>query len=292
MNSYRSLVIAAATALLCAVVVLYVPLEGARLAGALPLCLLLPGYAVTVAAFGRRAVKRPQLLLLSIGMSLATLAIGSLILNYVPGGLRATSWAALLVLVVLGGCTIATLRRPPPADKSIRSLRPRVGPVNRTVLLGTVVAAVWITLVVVNALAMSWAPLPANNAIGYTQLWMLPSGGAKGNRIRIGVVSQEQHRVAYSLKVQFGRRQAPLSDRVSSRLVLKPGQERVLHLRVRHLPQGSAIPVTAMLFRRGDWNTVYRRVTGHVGAAMKSRQGADLGRLQEKDAERALAEGS
>jgi uncharacterized membrane protein len=266
MNSHRDLVIAAATALLCAAVVLYVPLEVARLAGAVPLSLLLPGYAVTVAAFGRRALERPQLLLLSIGMSLATLAIGSLILNYVPGGLRATSWAALLVLVVLGGCIIAAVR-PPPADKSLWMLRPQVGPVDRTLLLGAVLAAVGTTLVVWQGLAMSWAPLPAKNAIGYTQLWMLPSSGAKGDRIRIGVVSQEQRRVAYRLNVQFGRRRTPVSSRLSSRLVLKPGQERVLPFRVRHLPQGTATPVTAVLFRRDDPNAVYRRVTGWIPSA-------------------------
>jgi uncharacterized membrane protein len=262
MRGHRDLVIASATAVLCGVVVLCVPLEGVRLAAAVPLSLLLPGYAITAAAFGRRQLQRPQLLLLSVGMSLATLAIGGLVLNYVPGGLRAASWAGLLLLVVLGGCTIAALRRPRPANRDLPGLRPQVQPVDGTHVLGTALAGVAAVLAVGMALAISWTPVPAKNAVGYTRLWMLPSGGATRAPMRIGVDSEEQHPVAYKLEVQVGRRHTPFS----SRLVLRPGQGRVLQLRVRRRPPGS-VPVTALLFRRDHPNAVYRRVTGWIAGA-------------------------
>ena len=53
------------------------------------------------------------MLALSVGLSLAMLALGSLVLNYVPGGIRACSWAVLLVLVVLAASREAALRRRP-----------------------------------------------------------------------------------------------------------------------------------------------------------------------------------
>jgi uncharacterized membrane protein len=261
MNFHRDLLAAAAAAVLCALVVLYVPLEGVRVVAAAPLCLLLPGYAISAAAFGRRSLRWSQLLLSSVAMSLATLALGSLVLNYVPGGLHTTSWTALLVLVVLGGCALASLRRPSPASDRLRVFRPQVRGVDRRLLVGAALAAAGGAAAVGMAVAVSWTPLPAKEAVGYTQLWMLPSGDVMQTRMQIGVVSQEQHPVAYRLKVQVGRRGAPASSRLGSRLVLEPGQRRVFQLKVRRRPSG-AIPVTARLFQGDDPEVAYRRVTG------------------------------
>lgn len=266
MRGHRDLVVATATAVLCVVLVLCVPLGGVRLAAAVPLSLLLPGYAITAAAFGRRQLQLPMLLLLSVGLSLATLAIGGLGLNYLPGGLRAASWAGLLLLVVLGGCSIAGLRRPRPSNSGLSGLRPQVRPVDGALLRWAALAMLGGVLAAGLALAISWTPVPAKNAVGYTRLWMLPSGGAARAHLRIGVDSEEQHPVAYKLEVQLGRRHTP----VSSRLVLEPGQSRVLNLRVRRRPPGS-VPVTALLFRRDHPNAAYRRVTGWMAGAQAPR---------------------
>ncbi len=253
----RDLVAAVATAVLCAVVVLCIPLEGLRLAAAVPLSLFLPGYAITAAAFGGRQLEGPQLLVLSVATSLATLAVGGLLLNYLPGGLRTASWAGLLLLVVLGGCIIAAQRRPAPTSTWLPRLHLQIRSVDGALLRWATLAMLGGVLAAGLALAISWTPVPAKNAVGYTRLWMLPSGGAARAHLRIGVDSEEQHPVAYKLEVQLGRRHTP----VSSRLVLEPGQSRVLNLRVRRRPPGS-VPVTALLFRRDHPNAAYRRVTG------------------------------
>ena len=57
---------------------------------------------------------------------------------------------------------------------------------------------------------------PAKNVIGYTQLWMLPTGG-HGTAVRIGVASQEQDPQTYSLELRYDGRHRPVSSGFSAR---------------------------------------------------------------------------
>src|SRR4029077_18937869 len=102
MRGHGDLEAAYASAALCALLTLALPFEPLRMLLAAPLALFLPRYAIPAAIFARRRIERRQFLLFSLGLSLAVLALGALVLNYVPGGIRAWSWALLLFLAVRG----------------------------------------------------------------------------------------------------------------------------------------------------------------------------------------------
>jgi hypothetical protein len=247
MRGHRDLRLTAMASTLCAAAALILPFPAVCLFFAIPLCLFLPGYAVASAAFAHRPLARMQTLVLSLGLSLTVLALGALLLNYLPGGVRAGPWALLLVLVVLISCWAAALRRPKPA-RAPSSAWPRLG-VSRTggVLLGGG------ALATIAALVLAMTPVPAKNAVGYTELWLSTRSGAKSAVVSIGVRSEEQHEVGYFLRVQFGRGKPKL------RLFnLVPGETRV-------------VPVVASLFRQDEPKAVYRRITGWVLPPGKSR---------------------
>jgi uncharacterized membrane protein len=253
MREHHDLRLAVAASVLCALLALLLPFEWLRLIVAAPLALLLPGYAIATATFARRPLTGPQLLLLSIALSLMTLALGGLILNYLPGGVRSGSWALLLVLIVLGACRAAAVRRPQAARGSFDLPRPRISRVQGGLLLGGVAA-------VVIALALAFTTLPAKNAFGYTELWMLPRSDPAG--IAIGVTSQEKRPVSYLLRVGFGKQRAPVLQTLS----LDPGETRTLRIDSDSAPSAGSIPVTATLFRQNRPESIYRRVSGWMPA--------------------------
>ena len=197
MRGNHDLELVAGASVLCALVALILPFEAVRVVFAAPLALLLPGYAITAATFARRAIAWQPFLLLSIALSLAALALGSLLLNYVPGGIGEISWALLLLLVILNGCRIAALRRPraPQGAPSWPRLRPSRA---EGALLGGG------ALLAVAAVILAMTPLPASNALGYTELWISTARPDPDTAVaRIGVRSEEKREISYFLRVRF-----------------------------------------------------------------------------------------
>jgi hypothetical protein len=241
----RDLERAVAASLLCAPLALLAPVEAVALAFAAPLALFLPGYAIAAAAFARRPLGPAMLLVLSLALSLATLALGALLLDYLPGGIRPLPWALLLVAVVLGGCRVAALRRPGGAAVAGRRL-PRPGPAEAGLLLGGLALAV-------AAIALAAIALPAREAVGYTQLWALPEAG--GSVVRVGVASEEQDPAAYRLLVAFDGRPA-----LSRELSLRPGEETALDIEAPPAAAGRPVAAVATLTRGDRPREVYRRV--------------------------------
>jgi uncharacterized membrane protein len=214
-----------------------------------PLVLILPGYAITAAAFARRPLAPAQFLLLSIALSLAVLVLGSLLLNYV-GGIHPLSWAILLVLVVLAACRAAALRRGKMGKGPSRP-RPRLRGLEVAMVFGGVAAAVV-------AIVLSSSTVPVGDAIGYTQLWVLPEAGSGGREVQVGVRSQQQASTDYDLRVRIGQ------DALARRSFrLAPGETRLVKLRA---PAGSegTLPVIATLLRHNRPFSVYRRVKGSL----------------------------
>jgi uncharacterized membrane protein len=248
---HHDLVGAAIAAVLCAAVVLFVPVTAIRAVFATPLCLILPGYAVTVASFAGRKLSRAHLLTLSVAMSLATLATGAVALNFLPEGLRSGWWVGLIMLIVLGGCGVAALRRSPSAESRPRDRLPRVRRVDAALLLGACAA-------VAGTFTLSYTPLPARHVVGYTELWMLPAGTAGTPAVRVGVVSAELHPLAYRLELRLGSRRAIMS----LRFALKPGQAYEKLVPVASPATGASTEITALLYRNDRATAVYRRVTG------------------------------
>jgi uncharacterized membrane protein len=248
-RGYRDLSFVSAAAVVLAAVALLLPWEAVRALAATPLALLLPGYAVTAAAFGPRRLDRARLGLLTVAMSLSVLVLCTLVLNYVPGGIRDVTWALILVVVVLAACRGAAIRRRgadrSPAD---RPGVPRLRPLDAGLLGGGLLAAV-------AALVVAATVFPAGDAVGYTRLWMLPSPDGAG--VRVGVANNQQGRASYRLLVRRDGR-----DLFTRELTLEPGEERAVRVSVPAAGAGaSGGRVAASLYRAAAPRQLYRRVT-------------------------------
>lgn len=245
MRGHPDLRLATAAAIAGALLGLLMPIEALSLLLVAPLLFFLPGYAIVAAIFVRKPLATPQLLTLSIGLSLSVLALGALLLNYAPGGVRGFSWALLLALVTVGACRAAALRRPAAGQQRALTL-PRPGGSQAVVYAAAALSAG-------AALVLAFATLPAKEANGFTEVWIQPY--AAGGGVRVGVGSNEQQRTAYRLRVRVGR------DEIAAvrRFALQPGESRVLRLPLA----GSASPrkVSAELFRARNPDRPYRRVT-------------------------------
>jgi Protein of unknown function (DUF1616) len=256
MRGHGDLEAAVGSAALCALLALVLPFEPLRMLLAAPLTLFLPGYAIAAAIFARERIGRSRFLLFSVGLSLAVLALGALVLNYGPGGVRAWSWALLLFLVVLGCCRGAALRRPRRADAPLSWSLPRPNGGQAALLAGGALA-------LVAAVALAFTPLSATNATGFTEIWIAPLAGDNG--VRVGVGSAERDASSYRLVVNFGG-----SREVTRRLELEPGQRQVLALGESAAASSLVpVPVTATLFKEDSPapGRPFRQVSTWLGPA-------------------------
>lgn len=254
MKGQRDLRIASVAALLCALVALLFPSEAVRLVFALPLTLFLPGYAIAAATFARRDLDRPRMLLVSLCLSLSALAVGALVLNYAPGGIRALSWALLLLAIVFGFCRAAALGRRGAGAAGTLPRLPRPAPAGLA-LAGLGLAAA------VAALVLSASNVPADEAVGYTQLWVLPDRHSEAGDFQVGVGSEEKQAVPYDLLVRIDG-QPPFRRS----FVLDPGETRLVRLASGATPGGAPVPVVATLLRQSQTDEIYRRVRNWISA--------------------------
>jgi hypothetical protein len=266
MRDHSDLEAAVGAAALCALLALALPFDLLRLLVGAPLLFFLPGYAIAAAAFARGRIQRSHFLVFSVGLSLAVLALGALILNYLPGGIRAGWWALLLFLVVLGACRGAALRRPRRAGPPLTWAPPRINGVQTALLTGGALA-------VLAAVVLAFVPLSATNAIGYTEIWIQPLEASDGPGVRIGVGSGERDDSAYRLVVEFGNGEGE----AIRRLALAPGEKQVLELQPPDATPAAALgastPVTATLFKEDspEPNRPFRQVSTFIPATGGSR---------------------
>lgn len=252
MRGHGDLRLVAWASLLCAIAALALPWPAASLVFAAPLALFAPGYAIVAATFARRRLDPPRLLALSLALSLAVLALGGLVLNYL-GGIHGFSWGVLLLLVVLGCCRGAALRR----ERGSEPLRPRM-PRPSGLEVGFAVGGL---AAVVAALALASTTLPAKDAVGYTELWIVPRPESGGSEAEVGVKSEEQQTTEFDLGVRIGARQL-----IRRSFVLAPGEETVVTVGPpvapprSAAPAGSTVPVVATLLLHEDPSFAYRRV--------------------------------
>jgi uncharacterized membrane protein len=251
---HRDLGAVTVLAIVCAAAALLIPVGWLSLVALAPLAFFATGYAIAAASFVGAPQPWPRALWLSVGLSLAVLALLPLPLNYL-GGLRPGTWAAALVLVVLIACAVAAARRPDDWDaEGVASPHlPKPSPL--AVVLGLGAAAL-----VAAAIVLAHVPLSNGKAEGFTELWMRP--GASGAQVRIGVGSEEQRKTAYEVKAKFVG-----GGEETRSLVLSPGETTTFDLPVS--PPGTAASpafVSVLLFRHADPADPYRRVYGWIPA--------------------------
>ena len=190
--------------MLCALLALLIPCRLLSLLFAAPLAFFLPGYAIVAATFARRNLGWPRSCSCSASaLSLAMLALGALVLNYVPGGIRASSWAILLLLVVArllprrGACGLP--RSPPGAPCRGRASVAATAAVSAPAAAGRRRRGG----------AGDYEPLPADKARGYTELWVDAERRSRAG-VPIGVGSERAaRRPPTCCAREFGRARAP-----------------------------------------------------------------------------------
>ncbi len=256
MRRHPDLRLVLAATVVCALVSLITTLGAIRAVFAVPLALVLPGYSITAAVCGRRRLNWAQLIPLTLGVSLATLVLLSIVLNYTPGGIRGLPWVFVLVAVVLGSCRAAAVRRGRPGRRR-QAWKPR-WPTPRAALL-----SVGCLTTVAMALILAQTTLRAGNLYGYSELWLVPTTQQTHPRAVVGVRSEAEHRTSYRLVATLGGG-TPLVHEFK----LEPGQSRSFEFGYRPGPRTTR--VRAELYRRIAPDSVYRRVSGWLPAARRS----------------------
>ncbi|MDQ2630931.1 MAG: DUF1616 domain-containing protein [Actinomycetota bacterium] len=255
MRGNRDLQLAVLAAVVCAVLAILLPIPVLSFLVAAPLVFFLPGYAIACAVFARHpGLDSARLLVLSVGLSLAVLALVPLLLDPLPGGISMGGWAAALCLIVLAAARAAALGRRKPAQRAFR--RPRLKPTKMDaglVALGLAAAVAAVVLVFI--------PFSAKDAIGYSELWIEPREGPVPSAV-VGVASREQESDRFTVELRTNLSEIPFE--VTS-VELSPGEEE--ELVVRPPVRGERpVKVSATLFREGITQP-YRRVAAWIPEA-------------------------
>ncbi len=216
----------------------------ARAALGLPLALALPGYAVTAALFPPRRLGLSERLMLSLGISLATVAIAGLILNWTPWGLGTTSWALLLGCTTLVGLGIARLRR-------VREAHPSFLWRVRMTLAQMAIFAIAAALVLL-AMVSAWGAAASPRGTGFTNFSMVRSGS--GDQVSIEITSMERSTTGYVVELDSGSR--VLKTWTVSPLAPHQSWSATYSI----TPVEARTTLEALLFRVGGGQAVYRYV--------------------------------
>jgi uncharacterized membrane protein len=245
----RDLEATAALAAVSALVVLAVP--GAHLLRAVFAALLvigLPGYALTAALFAAPRIDLPRRLLLILGLGLSTAIVIALVLNSTPFGLRSWTWTVALLIVTCSGCAVAAERRrrlfPAPASIPTFSV-PHVR--LRDLIVVLVALGVF-----GGVIAFARTPLAAENALGYSAVWLLPGSHGGTTTVRVGVTSAEKRTTSYRLVLRMGRKIVYERELAN----LAPGRNFTTVVRLSGRPRSTTLE--ALLYRRGRPSSVYR----------------------------------
>ena len=236
MSRRRALVVAAAAAVCAAGAAASLPVA-VSVVLAVPLVLVLPGYAL-LEAIGGEALGREQRVVLVPALSIALDVVVALLVNFLPSGLTARSWAIALAAVVLAACVGAALRG---------AGTERAGAPGVRVRWADVVALAVALAVIAGAAVLARTPLAAKRAQGYT---ILALARGPGSTVVVDVRSGELAPTRYRLVVTAGK-----TVYRKETFELEPGSRRSVRVAVGSRTR----PVAADLYR-GKQARTYRRV--------------------------------
>jgi uncharacterized membrane protein len=222
---------------------------------------VLPGYAIASAVFDLRTWRLAERILLSVGLSIAIVIVGGLLINLIPLGLETTSWGALLGNITAGGAALALIRwwkkpthaPPDPAmalgqDESSPPDTYFASPLVRVMAMASVVA-------VTGAFAISLVTAQHTPPAGFTQLWLLPP--ANSSSVQIGVRNQEKTTKVYNLQLTASGASVYTWYYIS----LKPGQSwtGTAPLPAQVANSSFKVPVVATLYLTSAPDQPYRQ---------------------------------
>lgn len=213
---------------------------------AIPMVLVVPGYALVSALFPKPTVTFAEQTLLSSCGSIAIAILGGFGLYWTPWGLQSISWAVLLSSITYVATVVALLRRNKQATFFARRKRTAISV--KQVLLMAVACLIFSA-----AVAIARTPVSALDVSGYSQLWMLPSH-TQGT-IRLGLRSEEFTDVQYRLELKIDNAVVKTWPSID----LKSGQEWETTTNLAR-EQLEGKDVEALLYRLDKPDSIYRRV--------------------------------
>lgn len=215
----------------------------------LPLVFVVPGYMLTQGLFHNRSLDVPRQLVFSIGFSFVIDIFSGFLLNLLPTGLRALSWATLLALLTTAFSLLVFYLRKRTTFK--RASVPRLHfTIKDSVLLG------FASLIVCFAVLYSVISAIQQPRPGFTQLWMTPQVQAgKGCAVQVGMQNFETTSTAYRITVTTNGKQ--LTSWPS--IILAPQQKWQQVLPIIS-DATDTLYVEAQLYRLDQQQTTYRSV--------------------------------
>jgi uncharacterized membrane protein len=215
-----------------------------RLPLAVLLLLVVPGYAAGAALFPRPIGGWAERWLLTIGLSITTAILGSLGIFWYAETLNERSWAVVSIGVALVFSFIALVRTPAKQQRlstfQLSGRQLSVAGVSGMLALSAILIAIWGEQVYQTT---------------FTQLWVVPAADQQSSALSIGVGNFEGRTTTYSISVQHGQ---DMLDQLSA-LTLAPGEEQVVTLDI-DVTRPYTQPITVMLYRADEQDTVYRSV--------------------------------
>jgi len=237
----------AVAASLALLVLMVLPVDGiVKNIALVPLALVLPGYAVSVAVFGPGAISRGERIVYTLSLSVAVATLGGLLWQLFFG-LDRLSWTFLMVATVLVAAWIARRRRLPRPSRTARR-SPRVGLPTALALLASLALAIVAIDTAVDGLQDQRAEAH------FSSLWIVPEE-AEGGAVEIGVWNHQGAVHTYLLSAEragatLWRWEGRLGSQKRKQVVLDPTQ----------IP-GSG-PLQVSLYRDG---LLYRRTELETG---------------------------
>ncbi|HEY6287409.1 MAG TPA: DUF1616 domain-containing protein, partial [Ktedonobacteraceae bacterium] len=188
-----------------------------------------------------------------LGFSLTLAILGGLMLNVLPGGLQALSWAVFLGLLTTVFALFAAYlrRRVPEREVQVQGTRPQMLGLNVSTYLVGLAITMAILSVLYAVIGVEQQPHP-----GFTQLWMLPaSQTGTSDVVRLGVRNFEATAVTYRVTITMNGKLV----RTWSSVVLQPEQT---WNQVVPIPSSGAhsVYIEALLYRLDQPHSVYRNV--------------------------------
>lgn len=207
----------------------------------LPLVIILPGYAL-VAAFAGETLGAAERLVLIIGLSIATVALGGLALNLTTWGLQPGSWAIVLAAVTLIGCGLALYRR----VNGHSTLAPVSFNPGFNLRQGAMLG--FAGVLVAASLLIARGGVEDQHS-RFTQFWMMPDEAGKSS-VKLGIISTEATPINYTLRLETDNGQV-VKEWPSIRL--EPGNRWET---LQDIPTTGNLQ--AKLYRTDQPDTVYR----------------------------------